>query len=217
MSTLDFLHKKPIEKSKEKSSDKLVEKFEENFKEIKKESKGFSLNLGVKNETISQDISPKTNRKEDPKTSVVDPFASLANALTSIDNPISSATEIPPQSNSNTQFKNPTLSDVEKFVFDKQPDSSTEEITAIFSNMIDELAEATGDQVPLNVARSLEFIKENAFLADILRPEAINVLVTGLRRSYGFIVKAKTANSAKKAKTNKKVSVVLDSLADLKF
>jgi len=201
----------------------------------KNKPSGLALKFGEKKNEHAKDIEktlllPKKESKtlgislptSKPSASEpVDPFASLGNVLDSISFDNISEKEFKTQYEQRPeptqQFQNPTLSDVEKFVFEEQPDHSTQEITDIFSSMLDELSLATGDQVPTNVSRCLKFIKEHSFLADILKPEAIGVLVNGLRRSYGFIVKAKTEKGEKKKARDQKVSAVLDSLSDLSF
>ena len=190
----------------------------------KKESNGFSLNLGGKKNGTEKESQTQTHT-EIPENSpagilhssdAASPFDGLADTLKDISFDLSNTKEetTTQESKPDQQFQNPTLEDVSKFVFEEQPDASTEEITETFSEMIDELSVSTGDQVPKNVARCLKFIKEHAFLAEILKPEAIGVLVTGLRKSYGFIVKTKSANSEKKQARAKKQNAVLDSLAD---
>ena len=234
----DLLGKKNKEKPQEKPQvkptpnalvDSLVGKEATVTVETKKNEKpkaiGFSLNLGAKkNADKTKKISSQNNNinanDNISSDTVSDPFASLGNALENMSfddlNLIEEKEkEIIPQKNQ--QFQNPTLTDVEKFVFEEQPDHSTEEITNIFSSMLDDLSLATGDQVPTNVARCLKFIKEHSFLADILKPEAVGVLVNGLRKSYGFIVKAKTEKGEKRKARDAKVSDVLDSLSDLNF
>lgn len=221
MSSLDKLLGKKEEKKPTPNA--LVEQ-----KEKPKSSGGFSLNLGAKKDAAI----PKETKQEIPTNGIMDssntddnPFASLGDALSGINSsdPFAESMDkicdegVKSHANGDVQFQNPTLTDVEKFVFEEQPDQSTEEITEMFSTMIDDLSLATGDQVPTNVARCLKFIKEHSFLADILRPEAIGILVTGLRRSYGFIVKAKTEKGVKKKKRDQEVSQVLDSLSDLSF
>lgn len=176
--------------------------------------KPFSLNLSSNKKIEKAEPAGVVHSNNDTKSA----FAGLAGALSGVKGttiildeciPEGVLTEKPePQE----QFQNPTLSDIEKFVFEEQPDQSTEEITQMFSGMIDELSLATGEAVPKNVARCLKFIKEHAFLADILKPEAIGILVNGLRKSYGFIVQHKTATSKKKAVRAEKLDSVLDSL-----
>jgi len=198
-------------------------------KEEPKKPMGFSLNLGSKKQTHKPDeliISPLPDGNGVLKSVVTenpDPFASLGNVLDEISFDLSDISESAfneqhqQTPNPNEQFKNPTLTDVEKFVFEEQPEHSTQEITDLFSSMLDDLSLATGEQVPTNVARCLKFIKEHAFLADILKPEAVGVLTNGLRRSYGFIVKAKTEKGEKRKAKEQKVSAVLDDLANLSF
>lgn len=114
-------------------------------------------------------------------------------------------------------FHNPTLEDVSKFVFDEQPDDSTEEIADKFSDMLDNLNTAVGDEVPSNLAKCLQFMKEHSFLADILKPENIGELVTAMRKSYGFIVQHKTEKQSKTSKRAAKQNDIMDSLGDLDF
>lgn len=114
-------------------------------------------------------------------------------------------------------FDNPTLEDVSKFVFEEQPDDSTEEITEKFSIMMDNLSEALGPDVPSNLARCLKFMQEHAFLAEILKPEYIGDLVNGMRKSYGFIVKGQSEKQVKKAKNQEKEDAILGDLSNLNF
>lgn len=156
-----------------------------------------------------------------------DPFAGLADALGGIDlatdTPNQKLTELGEPVTMNgeplinqkpeTQFSQPTLSDISKFVFEEQPDQSTQEIADDFSSMLDELSLSVGDQIPTNLARCLEFMKENDFLADILKPENTQTLVRSIRKSYGFVVATQTEKGKKKKETAQKVNKVLDNLA----
>lgn len=114
-------------------------------------------------------------------------------------------------------MQNPTLADISKFVFEEQPDESTEEITEKFSAMLDHLANSVGTEIADNLSRTLQFIKEHPFLADILKPEFIGVLVTAMRRSYGFVVQVQDEKQAKRKKKDEKVSGILNDLDNLTF
>jgi len=150
------------------------------------------------------------------------PFDSLADTLNNIDQQkpmLSTETSSEPLStqSSESQFENPTIDDVSNFVFEEQPDETDEAIMHQFSTMLSSLSKSTGDQVPVNLAKNLKFIKTHAFLADILKPESISILVTALRKSYSFTVDTKTEKSTKKALQNKKLSEVSDSLGGFNF
>lgn len=208
---------------------------------------GFALKLGDKNaNTLKQilDDTAETGQVDrqppspietelsgnlDSSDTGIDPFAGLSDALGSIDlnldekpeeltyNMYGTGTGQKEETIPVRQFQNPTIDDLSKFVFEEQPDQSTEEICLSFSTMLNELETATGDQVPKNLARNLEFIKEHDFLAAVLKPESISVLVTAMRKSYGYIVHNKTEKSKKKAVQTAKVNDVLDSLGTLSF
>lgn len=146
------------------------------------------------------------------------PFAGLENTLMGIDlakpgtDKSIVTNSVVQKTLSETQFSTPTLSDVSKFVFNEQPDQSTQEIADDFSSMLDELSLSIGDQIPTNLSRCLKFMKENAFLADILKPENTQTLVQSIRKSYGYVVATQTEKGAKKKATAQKVNNVLDSL-----
>lgn len=116
-----------------------------------------------------------------------------------------------------SNFDNPTLDDVAKFVFKEQPDDSTIDITDKFSEMLDTLSESVGSEVPSNLATCLKFIKEHAFLADILKPEYIGTMVAGMRKSYGFIVQVQTEKSTKRSAKKEKEAAILGDLEELSF
>lgn len=115
------------------------------------------------------------------------------------------------------QFQNPTLGDISNYVFDEQPEQSTIEITDKFNILLNDLVHATGTDIPGLLAKNLQFIKEHAFLAEILKPESIGDLVCAMRKSYGFVVQAKTARSTKTVARQQKEQSVTDSLAGLSF
>lgn len=121
------------------------------------------------------------------------------------------------ETDSPISISNPTLEDVEKFVFEEQPDESTEEITYKFTEMLNELASSLGNDVPYNLERCLNFIKEHAFLADILKPESIATLVSSMRIAYGYVVKVQSEKQIKSTKRKEKLAEVSNDLADLKL
>ncbi len=117
----------------------------------------------------------------------------------------------------NAQFQNPTMTDVSNYVFEEQPDESTQEITNKFDILLSDLSAATGNDIPDLLAKNLLFIKEHPFLAEILKPDSIGHLCNAMRKSYGHVVQAKTERSAKTKARSVKETAVLDSLAGLSF
>lgn len=118
------------------------------------------------------------------------------------------------QTNKNSS---PTLEDLSKFVFEEQPDDSTEELAYKFSNMLDGLSSAVGSDIPKVLSDTLAFMKENAFLVDILKPENIGELVKTMARSYGYVGNNQTQKSAKRKVKTQEQNNILNSLDGLKF
>ena len=145
-----------------------------------KVKKAFSLNLGATKDVQKEPEKPEQVDGEKLSGAVhstdPDPFAGLANTLDNIGFDLSQEPDKIPEVDLipeavNRQFQNPTLDDVSKFVFEEQPDQSTEEITESFSSMLDELAISTGDQVPLNLAKNLKQAKE--YLSSNVNPKLV--------------------------------------------
>lgn len=113
--------------------------------------------------------------------------------------------------------KPPTLDDLSKFVFEEQPDESTEEIAAKFSQMLDGLVEAVGSDIPSVLSDTLKFMKEHAFLAEILKPEEIGKLVKVMGKSYGYVVNNQVQKGTKKKAKVKEQNDILNSLDNLSF
>ncbi|HFD32062.1 MAG TPA: hypothetical protein ENJ28_05040 [Gammaproteobacteria bacterium] len=113
--------------------------------------------------------------------------------------------------------KPPTLDDLSKFVFEEQPDESTEEIAAKFSSMLDGLLEAVGSDIPTVLSDTLKFMKEHAFLAEILKPEEIGKLVKVMGKSYGYVVNNQVQKGTKKKAKVKEQNDILNSLDNLSF
>jgi len=117
----------------------------------------------------------------------------------------------------NQQMQNPTMEDVSNYVFEEQPEESTLEITNKFDELLESLVTATGNDIPDLLAKNLEFIKEHAFLAEILKPESIGHLCNAMRKSYGHVVQAKNERTKKTSARAKKENAVMDSLASIDF
>ena len=117
----------------------------------------------------------------------------------------------------NQQMQNPTMADVSNYVFEEQPEESTLEITNKFDSLLESLVIATGNDIPDLLAKNLEFIKEHAFLAEILKPESIGHLCNAMRKSYGHVVQAKNERTKKTSIRTKKENDVMDSLASIDF
>ena len=122
-----------------------------------------------------------------------------------------------PRSIQQSNVRSPTLDDLSKFVFEEQPDDSTEEIAIKFSNMLDGLSTAMGTDIPTVLSETLLFMKEHAFLATLLKPEEIGKLVQTMARSYGFVASNQTQKSVKKKAKAKEQNLILNSLDSLSF
>lgn len=167
------------------------------------------------------------------------PFDGLADSLNdlslgddlSVENILSENTDTPQKTSQKDDAQNqnqvtslqqntanpPTLDDLSKFVFEEQPDESQEEIALKFSEMLENVVNATGTDIPEQLAKTLQFMKEHPFLAETLKPEHIGTLVKTLGKSYGFVVKNQTEKSAKKQKKKEEQNVILNSLEGLKI
>ena len=110
-----------------------------------------------------------------------------------------------------------TLDDLSKFVFAEQPDESTEEIAMKFSGMLDSLLDAVGSDIPTVLSDTLKFMKEHAFLAEILKPAEIGKLVQTMAKSYGYVATNQVQKSAKRVKKAAEQNDILNSLDMLKF
>ena len=117
----------------------------------------------------------------------------------------------------NTQQISNTIEDISNYVFDEQPEQSTLEITQQFDNLLSSLNKASGADLPDLLAQNLLFIKEHPFLAEILKPESIGHLCNAMRKSYGYVVQAKTERSTKAAKRDVVADAVLGDLTDIGF
>lgn len=111
----------------------------------------------------------------------------------------------------------PTLQDVSDFVFEEQDEDFDMDDAENLLLYMQQLEAATGTDIPRNLTKCLKFLQANASLVDILKPEHIAILVTGARKSYGFVVQNKTERSQKKAENSKKVDKILDTMSGLDF
>lgn len=140
----------------------------------------------------------------------------LQSALTTIEN-MEPAKELVVAATPNQQMQNPTMADVSNYVFEEQPEESTLEITNKFDSLLESLVIATGNDIPDLLAKNLEFLKEHAFLSEILKPESIGHLCNAMRKSYGHVVQAKNERTKKTSARVKKENDVMDSLASIDF
>lgn len=208
------------------------------------EKKNRKINFGRKKENSIPSNQPKSGNAE--KQSELQPeksdnvyFDGLASVLNDVENSeMDSISDIlsenatqdaPAQKTDNAKNQNPatsiqtntsnppTLDDLSKFVFEEQPDESTEEIALKFSEMMDTVVNATGTDIPDQLAKTLQFMKDHPFLAETLKPEHVGTLVKTLGKSYGFVVKNQTEKSAKKQQKKQEQNVILNSLEGLQI
>jgi len=200
------------------------------------------FNLGIKKpEPVLADEKPKTpvfaiKRSTSPISELANvlstvsdaPQDSISSILGDLSNEIASTPETPnaeaaqnqneiPHAIQSDKLRSPTLDDLSKFVFEEQPDSSTEEIAFKFSNMLDGLSGAMGTDIPTVLAETLLFMKEHAFLATLLKPEEIGKLVQTMARSYGYVAGNQSAKSVKRKAKAVEQNAILNSLDNLSF
>lgn len=202
--------------------------------------KPFKLGLGkgvAKTEPVSTD--EKCKSPVHNKFSINSPIKQLAdvmqsnevlsdNSITSILGDISDTlTPTPETSNAEAsqseavqrQVKSTsnTLEDLGKFVFEEQPDESTEEIAMKFSGMLDGLGAAVGSDIPSVLSETLSFMKQHDFLAEILKPEEVGSLVKTMAKSYGYVANNQTQKAGKSKAKAVEQNQILNSLDMLKF
>lgn len=200
--------------------------------------KPFKLGIGVAStKPISTDEEPKNpvhniEQSNSPFAGLKDAVSSIkANESLSIKNILGNTTAKTPQTSEinnaeapqnevplqQNRSNPPTLEDLSKFVFEEQPDESTEEIAMRFSGMLDNLGLAVGTDIPKVLSETLLFMKTNPFLATLLKPEEIGNLVKTMARSYGFVANNQVQKSGKKKAKAKEQNAILNSLDSLSF
>lgn len=186
--------------------------------EIIKDTTKIEIKTPIKNESpfagLSSTLSDIKDSKADSITDILGDI-SIENVQTSNQNDVTNNNNNTPiQQNLNSK---PTLEDLEKFVFEEQPDDSTEDIALKFSRMLDNLSNTVGSDIPTILADTLLFMKNNAFLAEALKPSEIGELVKSMAKSYKYVATSQNKKTANKKIKTEKQNNILNSLDGLNF
>jgi len=98
-----------------------------------------------------------------------------------------------------------------------QPDQYTDIHVAEFKQALDILKRSIGHKelVADALKNIMVSLKKHSFLSDILLPEDCQLMVAGLRESYGVTIAKKQTKKKKRESNEQDVDAVLDQLADV--
>ena len=100
---------------------------------------------------------------------------------------------------------------------EKQPENMPSDVQQEFEQSLLMVVEGLENRELLGqaVQHTMMFLQEHPALCEILAPENIQILVRGLRESYGVQVANKTEKQEKKAKKNEELNGLMDQLGKL--